>query len=58
MANEYPHLAVDASPGLKKLALGSFPAIEKKEFRTPPHENTWKIPKFVRDASAGPKKRY
>jgi len=58
MADEYSHLPVDARPGLKKLPLGSFPAIEKKEFRAPPHENARKIPKFVRDTTACSKKRH
>jgi hypothetical protein len=58
MANEYPHLSIDARSGLKKLTLGSLSAIEEKEFRTPPNENAWKIPKFVRDTAACPKEGY
>ena len=58
MADEYPRLPVDSRPSLKKLTLGSLPAIKEKEVGAPPHKDTWEIPKFVWDASAGPKKSH
>ena len=58
VADEYPHLPVNPGSSLEKLTLGSFPAIEEKEFRASPYEHAWKVSKFVRDASARSKERY
>jgi len=56
VAEEYSHLPVDSRSGLEKLTLGSLPAIKEKQLRAPSHKDTWKIPKFVWDTTAGPKK--
>jgi hypothetical protein len=56
MTNEYPHLPINARSRLKELPLSSLAAIEEKKFRSPPHENAWKVSKFARNASARPKK--